>query len=468
MILSIAGAMVCMLLALLGWVLGAPLIIGLFASLPFGSTAIATLPAIGGSSPLIYTVFAAGLLLMTAAHRGVLQELGTVFLGNWLAWTILLLVIFVLAGSYIFPRLFAGDTITFVTSRKGISETLLSPSSGNITQPAYFALGVLTFFTFCVYLLKARNLQTIKQGFWVFIVIHIALGLIDLLGKIAGAGDILLPIRTASYSMLTTVFEAGFWRIVGGYSEASAYGATTLACLGFSFTYWKLSRSQFAFFLTLVLVVLLLLSTSSAAYAGVAVMAIPAFALIVGAAIRDRLTLADMLIVGGGIVAFILVFAVYVLDEQSVAPFIELFEEMVLNKAESSSAKERFYWNATSLASFPDTYGLGIGMGSSRSSSWIISVISQLGFIGTLLISVLVYVLFTGIGRRRSDPNENNINALSSSAAVAALAGLVAQSIAGGTADPGLFFFIALATVWGCKRHLKQGVPLSLQKRAVA
>jgi hypothetical protein len=54
--LYIPGLIVCAALLLIGRWFGAPVLIGLFASLAFGSTAFATLTALGGSSPLIYTL----------------------------------------------------------------------------------------------------------------------------------------------------------------------------------------------------------------------------------------------------------------------------------------------------------------------------------------------------------------------------------------------------------------------------
>ena len=57
MILSAAGALVLIALLLIGRLAGGAIIVGLFASLAFGSTAIVAIPALGNSSPLIYTMF---------------------------------------------------------------------------------------------------------------------------------------------------------------------------------------------------------------------------------------------------------------------------------------------------------------------------------------------------------------------------------------------------------------------------
>ena len=69
-------------------------------------------------------------------------------------------------------------------------------------------------------------------------------GLVDLAGKTLGAGDVLAPIRTASYALLTDVEHEGFARIVGTYSEASGFAIGSLPALAFAFTDWRRTGSS--------------------------------------------------------------------------------------------------------------------------------------------------------------------------------------------------------------------------------
>ncbi|MGN6534150.1 MAG: hypothetical protein ACTHKQ_00295, partial [Mesorhizobium sp.] len=62
--LSIAGLSVCAVILIVAFNSRGTLIVALLASLAFGSTAAMTLTSLGGSSPLIYTLFA--MLLVTA------------------------------------------------------------------------------------------------------------------------------------------------------------------------------------------------------------------------------------------------------------------------------------------------------------------------------------------------------------------------------------------------------------------
>jgi hypothetical protein len=294
-------------------------------------------------------------------------------------------------------------------------------------------------------------MEAVRRGFLAWAAVHAALGTIDLAGKLSGAGDLLSPIRTATYAYLVEVEEAGFWRIVGGFSEASAFGSVTLSCLAFSFAYWRVSRSRPVLLLTLVLFSLLLLSTSSTAYAGLAIVGCVAAAGMACSALRGRLSRQDLFVLAFVWLTLIVIMSIYLLDERLFDPLVRLFEAVVLNKSATGSAEERFYWNAQSLQAFLDTFGLGVGLGSSRAASWLVAVVSQLGIVGALLMAALVGVLIRDIAAPQPRTVDRRTLALVSGARAAALASLAAASVASGFADPGLVFFVALAIVGACR-----------------
>lgn len=453
MIFFLVGMEVWLGLLLGGRLAGAPLIIGFFASIPFGATAFASLPALGGSSPLIYTLFAAAILGAVAFRRDFLDGLARTFTHFPAAWIAALLGVYALAGSYILPRLFEGATTVFIPIEGHIREVPLGPVSGNITQPAYFLLGIFVFIAFCTLLLHRSNLEKVGRGFFAFALAHVLLGWIDFAGKLAGLGDFLEPIRTASYALLTDVEASGFVRIVGGCPEASSFAAYGLASLAFAFTYWREAGSRLALVLAVAMLALLIMSTSSTAYVGCAALSVFALLSTARAACRDRLKPQDLLLVCGALAVLALVLGCYLYNPAFFAPFLDLLQAMVFDKATSSSGQERAYWNMRSLLSFLDTFGLGVGLGSSRSSSWAVSVLSQLGLIGSLMMALLLASLLRGMGRLRARPGEAPLFALAAGARGAAVAFLLAGTIAGGAADPGVLFFASLATVLACRYH---------------
>jgi hypothetical protein len=199
MTLSLIGLMVCAVLLGLGRLLGAPLLVGTVASVAFGSTAVATLDAAGGSSPLIYVVFAVLVCASAAASPAFGRNLSLVFVRSWEPWIVGALAVYAVGTAIILPRLFAGATSAFVTVRGiGVVEVSLQPSSGNLTQTGYFALGALTFLSLSSMLARGHRLPALRSGFRAWAALVAVGGLIDLAGKMAGLGDVLAPIRRVS------------------------------------------------------------------------------------------------------------------------------------------------------------------------------------------------------------------------------------------------------------------------------
>ncbi len=445
---SVMGLVVCIGIFLAAYRNGGVLIVGLIASLAFGATAVVSLSSLGGSSPLIYVMFAMLAICAAAMRRHIWTDLGNVFGKVRPIWVLSSLMVYAVIGCWLFPRLFAGQTTVFVQGkvRGGVVETSLGPVGSNITQTGYLVLGGLTAIALCVLLTNKNRMEHVRNGFLAWVTLHTAMGLIDFAAKLTGVGDVLEPIRTANYSMLTDVSVSNFVRIAGAYSEASAFGGVSLSCLAFTYTYWRRSGSRMAMWLTATLLPLTILSTSSTAYAGLAVLSVPIALVLMWAFLSNRVEKADLLLILFGACGVFAVLAAVLYRPSTFDPFVRLLDEMVFNKASSASGQERMYWNIKSLQSVSDTGGLGIGMGSSRASSWAIAVISQLGLIGSLMMAILVGYIARGLGRLEPFVPRQTADIVAS-VRNCALAGLVAGSLVGGTADPGMTFFIVLAVI---------------------
>ena len=447
--LSIAGLLICIALVLVAQFFEGRLIVASIASFTFGATALVTLPGLGGASPLISMVFLVALLATVALRPGFLARLAKVFAQQPTAWLILLLLLYTIVGAITLPRIFAGGTTVFVPVRiEGrVAEVLLSPTSGNISQLLYFTISCLSFFALAVLLPQRGTLSAVRKGFFLFVTLHVALGFIDLFGKAAGLGDVLAPIRSASYAMHTNVDVAGFWRIAGAQAEASTFGAKCVSLLAFTYVYWRGTRCTHAFLLSIALLALLILSTSTTAYVGGAILALFLLASLTTDAVRDRLRKEDLVLLVGAFAALTLIVAVVVYNERALDPFWQLFDAMILDKSSSDSGQERAYWNYQSLQSVLDTVGLGIGLGSSRASSWTIAVISQLGIVGSVMIGLLVVEIIRSGGLRHARELDQETRATALSLRATALATLLTESISGGAVNPGIVFFMTLAVV---------------------
>lgn len=454
---SIVGALVCAGIFLFGVWLRAPLVGGLLASLPFGSTAIATL---GGSSPQVFTVFDLALLASVALRKGFLEELAAVLVNSRAAPIVVALIVYASATALLLPRLFSGETNVHIVVEGFVVEYPLAPSPGNITQSAYLFLGGLTFLAFCILLQQANRWAAVERAFFAFVTIHVALGVVDLGAKMAGAGDVLAFLRTANYALLVEVLELGFWRIVGAYPEASTFAGYSMPCLAFVFIYWKNTGSTSALALSVVLFTLVVLSTSTTAYASLAVvMFLLSMSILIGA-FRGGLTSRDLQFFGFAWIGIAIALGTYLHNERLFEPFITMLDTMVFSKASSVSGMERAYWNATSIEAFFNTYGLGVGMGSSRASSWLVAVLSQLGIIGALMFAFLVAELVRRAGPSHVHGPDREIVVFAESMRAATIAWLVPAAISSGSADPGLIFFIGLAVVTSCRVRFSQAVRL--------
>jgi hypothetical protein len=200
---------------------------------------------------------------------------------------------------------------------------------------------------------------------------------------------------------------------------------------------------------------LLLFSTSSTAFGGLGVLgATAAIGLGIGAA-RGRLKRQDWFLLGALVACLAILMGTALYNDSLLQPFSELFRKMVLEKGTSDSGLERGMWNAVGMKTFFDTYGLGIGMGSSRTSSWLIAALSQLGVIGMAMMAAAIGVLMRGMGGIATGPEDRAVVALAASARAAGLAWLLAGSIGGGSADPGIVFFVCLAIVVSCRAAVR-------------
>ena len=241
------------------------------------------------------------------------------------------------------------------------------------------------------------------------------------------------------------------------YSEASAFGSATILLLAFTFTYWRQTRSKFALTLTVLLIILLTLCTSTTAYIAGVIIAVVFGVSLARALLQDRLQADEIGFVCVGIGVLAVTIGLEAHNPRILAPLWGLFDAMIFNKASSASGYERAYWNYQSLVSVYETMGLGIGLGSSRSSSWVISVISQFGVIGSTMIGLLTWEIIRS--KRHAERLSSDIRATVLSVRAAALGSLLAQSIGGGAADPGLVFFIALALASRVTAHAHNAAP---------
>lgn len=293
------------------------------------------------------------------------------------------------------PRLFAWD-VTIIPVRLLLATygEPLTPTPQNFSQLAYLSISVIATFAFARLLRDPAQRQHALSAMCLGAALVVLTGSLDYLAQYVPLDGVLQPFRTATYALMTEVQIFGGKRVVGLMPEASAYGSLCLSflCLIYFFRHAMASRwlrQRVVPLLVYALVVLIWLSTSSAAYVGLFMFGLmAAIEWLWKAGTRSTGAIAHRglgfetwtalaALVG---LAFIVMFKPALLD-----PIIDMINAMVMNKTQSSSYEERSMWTTVSWQALIDTWGLGVGVGGTRTSNFAAAVFSNTGVIGGLL-----------------------------------------------------------------------------------
>jgi hypothetical protein len=421
--------------------------IALVMSIAFGSLAVASGPGFGNL--LVTQVMLIIFTLRALRSAGSLNRLLNVVFATRSGLAMLFLIMYAVFGAIIIPRLFAGSVTVLEVDRVSKSVVLmpLRPSSTNMTQSFYLAGNVALFFLLRLELQSMRALKAAAVAVEALIVSNLVLATVDLTSKTVGLGDTLEFLRTAKYAYHAEEEVAGFFRIVGAFPETSTFSYVTFGLFAFAYCYWRSSRQAKWFVYSCAMLFYLVLSTSSTAYVSMGVGFMVLIGLLVLEVSRGQISKPLLLSIGLMWVGMTGVILIVLFDPDRLKPLMTLFEQMVLNKAQSSSARERFFWNQVSWQAFVDTWGLGVGLGSSRASSWLVAVLSQLGVVGIALFSLLIWLAIQPGPKSSPIGSEGRatINALAAGSRGALIACMTSASISGALVDLGALFYFALA-----------------------
>lgn len=348
-----------------------------------------------------------------------------------------------IAGAYFLPRFFAGQTLVTAI---GVTEfgyvpipVPLGPTSGNVTQSIYFAGGVLCFLISYLFAKQRGNLRYACLSLLAVCLLNIAFAFLDLATYSTGTAFLLDPIRNSNYALLVSDEIEGIKRIAGSFSEASAFGSVSVANFGFLL---RLSLGGVLPAITLpaalVTFVLVIMSTSSAAY--LTLPFITAVLLINSAfrVTRRRGNIMSVLfVIMTPLVAFFGIMAILMSPELSKTLY-NFIDVTILSKSQSASGIERTQWNVIALQNFVDTYGLGVGIGGVRASSWAVAVLANMGLVGGGAYFVFVYLV---LAARTSEP-ESFSGTFQGAAQIGCIGILAGGMLAGTMVDLGLYFFV--------------------------
>lgn len=435
----------------------------LFATLPFGSFAVIPTQLTAGltftAGPILALLIVARMVL---SRGGVNFALTAAFTPRRMTLLFLLLVV-ACTTTLFMPRLFAGE-IAVIPIRGILQETApLVPRTQNLSQLVYLAISILTVVAAAFFLRSAALRQHALRAVCLGAAVTIGTGVVDFLDQYLPLGPLLAPFRTATYALAVDVEVLGGKRVVGLMPEASAFGGLCLAFLS-ALVFFRFAiadqrlREVYVPILIGALVLMIWLSKSTSAYVGLGLVGgLFAIQWLLRAAGRSGGAGAGRGLITefwAAMIALLALVLAFLLQPAIFDPIYAVIDRMVFSKATSASFEERGMWRAVAWQAFLDSHLLGIGVGSTRASSAIVSMLSSVGLLGAL--AYYGFLLQTALRRAAPDDPQG--------AVIVAAFGwfIVPELVVGffvGSADFGVFHGVifGLVTAAGLSRPVRTG-----------
>ncbi len=337
-------------LGLMSYFFSSEYIVYLFiASSLLGAAGALTLDFLGGTNVqpahLLLGFLAIKLLSDRTVVRGALQGLTVGRPGFWLLSTTL----YVAISAYLLPRFFAGETLVFPVRAQGIM-VALTPSTSNLTQPVYFVGNCICFIVLYGFASTYSNWRHLFQAALIVVVLNLVFVVLDLATYWTGTGELLSFIRNATYALLSDTETEGFKRLVGSFTEASAFGYATLGYFSFATMLWLFGVAPaLTLSLSLLSLLALLFSTSTTAYVGLAALLVILYLqTAVRWFVRPLTGQMTLFLVGAPLLAGLMWIGI-ALDQDWSLYVQSLLDNLILKKMTTSSGIERASWNSQAI-----------------------------------------------------------------------------------------------------------------------
>jgi len=300
-----------------------------------------------------------------------------------------LLTLWGIVSSFVLPFVFANLAVNTPHGGMDTAALPLHWSVSNAAQAAYLSLE-------CVFILYATSLarghSAMEKSMRAFRIAGLIAVLIGVYQLIAHKAGLFYPKElfnsNEAWAQLVTQKIAGIWRLSATFTEPSAAGSFFAAWSCFLlFVVADRTTARWSDWLLLCAgIAMLLLTTSSTGYVVLGIM-LSMFVLQHMLGLITRGSMSPRV----GIIC--LVIGLGTLGAIAVLPdFGRLLREVLLQKTESISGKNRAATQWESLIVTNESWGLGVGLGSNRPSGMLFYVLSNLGVPGLLLFAYCLYV----------------------------------------------------------------------------
>jgi hypothetical protein len=285
-----------------------------------------------------------------------------------------------ICGAILLPRLFKGE-VHVLPPNVGYRETLLRPSGGNLIQAFYAACNFVLFYLLFDYLVRvplsaASCLRAFTTGAWMAVII--------------GVYQVAASVVHLPWPDLIINSNLG----VGQHYSQGAYGFVRMSSTFLEPSFLALHfLALFALFsiqpgkrlLPALLLMCLVISTSATAAAGLILFG-AIWTLIELPRLNIR-TISLLMIVGGLLLGSLL--AVYMASGKL------LGIDAITAKLASHSGSYRTLADRVTIKTFLDSWGLGVGVGSTRSSSFLVTFAASDGVPGLICLGSFLYIVIS-------------------------------------------------------------------------
>lgn len=197
----------------------------------------------------------------------------------------------------------------------------------------------------------------------------------------------------AGYGRADSQSMVGLFRINGPFEEPATLGYVFTGYLLFAWVRYRLYPTILSALLVAGCVFCLLVSTSTTAFVGLTLFVCTVLFDVASA----RVSVFTRTLSSGQatiLVLTLLGFALLVLAVAAYGPEISyILRNTLFEKAESTSFQQRSFADVMAVRIFVDTYGMGIGLGSHKANSLLLTLLSNTGIVGVVLFGAFLWSL---------------------------------------------------------------------------
>jgi len=408
------------------------LVVLTFILLPFQASSVINLSLVGGYSLGIQPAYFSSLLfifkiLIHSLYSGKYRFNAEI---NYVYTPLFIFVCYAIIMGMIIPNLFAGYIEVF-PPRSGISATTLTSlkfSGTNITQILYVVFLSVFAYLLSNFLTKVDNMDLLHNAILVSFVFAAIVGIYQVISwNLNWYFPDEIIYSNPSYSLIGKIQSIyGIKRLSGTWAEASVAGYHLSAGFVLCFYHHLYKKTFYSSFLLLLLLLSLVLTTSSTAL-------IVLFILLVYFIINlvlKKYPKGNKIGFLGLLLTVVLVTMLYYVPRELKETFYLVLNSTLFDKILTQSFYDRTFTDYESLKMAIQTFGIGAGWGSNRSSSLVINLLSNAGLWGTILFTwflIRVYKFSHFIPKLKFyDKTHSCINSLRAAVLVLFLAGTVA------------------------------------------